>query len=84
MIACLKSFVSVMAHFLKERPLRNDAITLGREEIWITGIYWALTVMSMLGFGDITFASDLGRLFSIVVMIGVPASEERFVELYQE
>ncbi len=41
----------------------------GKEHSWITGIYWTLTVMSTLGFGDITFTSDLGRAFSIVVLL---------------
>src|SRR5690606_28373534 len=41
----------------------------GREFSWLTGLYWTLTVMSTLGFGDITFTSDLGRLFSIVVLM---------------
>jgi len=41
----------------------------GQEHSWITGFYWTLTVMSTLGFGDITFHSDLGRAFSIVVLI---------------
>ncbi|MFC5195907.1 potassium channel family protein [Bizionia hallyeonensis] len=41
----------------------------GQDHSWITGFYWTLTVMSTLGFGDITFASDLGRLFSIVVLL---------------
>ncbi|MHC5003332.1 MAG: potassium channel family protein [Planctomycetota bacterium] len=41
----------------------------GREFSWITGFYWTLTVMSTLGFGDITFESDLGRAFSIVVLL---------------
>ncbi len=36
---------------------------------WLTGVYWTLTVMSTLGFGDITFSSDIGRLFSIVVLL---------------
>ncbi len=36
---------------------------------WITGFYWTLTVMSTLGFGDITFESDIGRIFSIVVLM---------------
>ncbi len=36
---------------------------------WITGLYWTLTVMSTLGFGDITFQSDLGRIFSSVVLL---------------
>lgn len=36
---------------------------------WMTGFYWTLTVMSTLGFGDITFQSDLGRGFSIFVLV---------------
>jgi Trk K+ transport system NAD-binding subunit len=40
-----------------------------RKFSWITGLYWTLTVMSTLGFGDITFASDLGKVFSMVVLI---------------
>jgi Trk K+ transport system NAD-binding subunit len=41
----------------------------GQTHSWITGLYWTLTVMSTLGFGDITFTSDLGRFFSICVML---------------
>lgn len=40
-----------------------------RQESWVTGFYWTLTVMSTLGFGDITFESDLGRIFSSVVLM---------------
>jgi len=41
----------------------------GQHHSWLTGFYWALTVMSTLGFGDITFHSDLGRVFSIIVLM---------------
>ena len=41
----------------------------GQKYSWITGFYWTLTVMSTLGFGDITFHTDLGRLFSILVLL---------------
>jgi len=41
----------------------------GQSHSWMTGIYWTLTVMSTLGFGDITFHTDLGRVFSLVVLI---------------
>ncbi len=41
----------------------------GKEYSFITGIYWTLTVMTTLGFGDITFQTDLGRTFSIVVLL---------------
>jgi voltage-gated potassium channel len=40
-----------------------------KEFTWITGFYWTLTVMSTLGFGDITFASDLGKAFTMVVLM---------------
>ena len=41
----------------------------GEQHSWITGFYWTLVVMTTLGFGDITFSSDIGRLFSIVVLL---------------
>jgi voltage-gated potassium channel len=41
----------------------------GQQHSWITGFYWTLVVMTTLGFGDITFSSDVGRLFSIVVLL---------------
>jgi voltage-gated potassium channel len=41
----------------------------GRDYSWITGLYWTLVTMSTLGFGDITFESDLGRMFSVVVLL---------------
>lgn len=36
---------------------------------WLTGFYWTLTVMSTLGFGDITFSTDIGRVFSLIVLM---------------
>ncbi len=41
----------------------------GRYFSWVTGLYWTLTVMSTLGFGDITFESDIGRIFTIIVLL---------------
>ena len=44
----------------------------GKYYTWFTGVYWTMTVMTTLGFGDITFESDLGRVFStLVLMSGV-------------
>jgi voltage-gated potassium channel len=34
----------------------------GEQHSWVTGFYWTLVVMSTLGFGDITFTSDIGRV----------------------
>jgi voltage-gated potassium channel len=34
----------------------------------ISGFYWTLVTMSTLGFGDIVFVSDLGRIYSMIVL----------------
>jgi Trk K+ transport system NAD-binding subunit len=52
---------SITFHLLMQREGQNHS--------WVTGFYWTLTVMSTLGFGDITFESDAGRLFSILVLL---------------
>jgi voltage-gated potassium channel len=41
----------------------------GQQHSWITGFYWTLVVMTTLGFGDITFTSDVGRFFSLIVLV---------------
>ncbi len=60
-LAVVVTIFSVLFHYIMEYE--------GRDYSWITGLYWTLTVMSTLGFGDITFRSDLGMLFSIVVLL---------------
>lgn len=58
LVAMVIFIYSVLFHYLMEYE--------GRSYSWVTGFYWTLTVMSTLGFGDITFQSDLGRLFSLI------------------
>ncbi|MFK7917911.1 MAG: TrkA family potassium uptake protein [Ilumatobacter sp.] len=41
----------------------------GRSFSWATSVYWTMTTMTTLGFGDITFESDAGRVFSVIVLI---------------
>jgi voltage-gated potassium channel len=41
----------------------------GQDHSWLSGLYWTLVVMTTLGFGDITFHSDLGRMFSAYVLL---------------
>lgn len=60
-LALLILLYSILFHFIMEYE--------GQYHSWITGFYWTLTVMSTLGFGDITFTSDLGRTFSVLVLI---------------
>lgn len=60
-LVCFIAIYSVLFHYIMLRE--------GQEHTWLTGVYWTLTVMSTLGFGDITFHTDLGRLFSILVLV---------------
>jgi len=60
-LAALVAVYSILFHFIMAWE--------GRQHSWVTGFYWTLTVMSTLGFGDITFASDLGRIFSSIVLL---------------
>jgi len=61
LLAFVVTLFSVLFHVIMEHE--------GQQYSWVTGFYWTLTVMSTLGFGDITFTSDLGRLFSIFVLL---------------
>jgi len=61
LLTVIISLYSVLFHLLM--------LYEGREFSWVTGFYWALTVMSTLGFGDITFSTDLGLLFTLLVLI---------------
>ena len=61
LLVAMVAVYSVLFHYLMAWE--------GRQYSWITGVYWTLTVMSTLGFGDITFHSDVGLLFSIVVLL---------------
>jgi Trk K+ transport system NAD-binding subunit len=41
----------------------------GRDYSLIAGLYWTVTAMTTLGYGDITFNSDPGFLFSVIVTL---------------
>ena len=60
-LALIVGIYSVLFHFIM--------LFEEKEFTWITGFYWTLTVMSTLGFGDITFTSDLGKAFTMVVLM---------------
>jgi Trk K+ transport system NAD-binding subunit len=53
-------FTALFHHFMADE---------GRSFSLVSGLYWTFTVMTTLGFGDITFVEDGGRAFSVVVMI---------------
>lgn len=67
----LARFLAILAAIIIAYSVLFHFIMLheGQDHSWVTGFYWTLTVMSTLGFGDITFTSDLGRAFSILVLL---------------
>ncbi len=52
---------SLLFHLLMARE--------GQDHSWLTGFYWTIVAMSTIGFGDVTFVSDLGRMFSVIVIV---------------
>ncbi|MCX8069805.1 MAG: potassium channel family protein, partial [Thermodesulfovibrionales bacterium] len=41
----------------------------GKQFSWLTGLYWTLVTMTTLGFSDITFTSDVGRAFNVIILL---------------
>jgi voltage-gated potassium channel len=60
-LALIVALYSVLFHEIMDHE--------GQRFSWITAIYWTLVTMSTLGYGDIAFTSDLGRAFSVVVLL---------------
>ncbi len=52
---------TILFHLLQERE--------GNVHTWFTGLYWTLTTMTTLGYGDITFQTDIGRIFTVCVLL---------------
>lgn len=41
----------------------------GRDYSYVAGLYWTITAMTTLGYGDITFTTDSGHIFSMIVTL---------------
>lgn len=61
LLALVVALFSVLFHVLMARE--------GQQHEWFRGVYWTLTTMSTLGYGDIVFRSNLGQVFSMVVLV---------------
>ena len=61
LLVVMVALYSALFHVLMARE--------GQDHSWPTSVYWTLVTMSTLGFGDITFESDAGRVFSVVVLL---------------
>jgi Trk K+ transport system NAD-binding subunit len=61
LIVILFVVYAIVFHYIMEYEGQGDVS-------WLTGFYWTLVTMTTLGFGDIVFYTDLGRLFSMLVL----------------
>jgi hypothetical protein len=61
MLVAIIVIFSVAFHVLMARE--------GQDHSWLTGFYWTIVAMSTLGFGDVTFGSDVGRMFSVLGVV---------------
>jgi Trk K+ transport system NAD-binding subunit len=70
-VKLLARFVGVLALIIAVFTVIFHVLMIheGQEHSWVSGFYWTLVTMSTLGFGDITFQSDIGRFFSVVVIL---------------
>jgi voltage-gated potassium channel len=70
-VRLLFKFLALLAGLIAGYSLVFHWIMLaeGRDHHWWDGTYWTITTMTTLGFGDITFHSPLGRVFSVIVML---------------
>ncbi len=67
LIYCLFLLLLILLYAVLFRHLMLELE--GREFSFIAGVYWTLTVMTTLGFGDITFHTDLGYAFAALVTL---------------
>jgi voltage-gated potassium channel len=70
----LRALVRVLVAFLVAVAIFSigfDALMEmeGQEHSWWSSVYWTIVTMTTLGFGDITFETDLGRMYSVVVLL---------------
>jgi voltage-gated potassium channel len=62
------AFVLAVAFFAAGFQLIMTTVE-GRDFSWASAVYWTLVTMTTLGFGDIVFETDLGRMYSLVVLM---------------
>jgi voltage-gated potassium channel len=70
-IRSLMRFVAVLLFLMIAYSIIFHYVALyeGQHHSWLSGLYWTVVTMTTLGYGDIVFQSDLGRMFAAVVLL---------------
>lgn len=70
-VACIWHFIGMISDVMKgDSWLRkNGFIHLSTGERYVTSIYWTITTMMTVGYGEITPVTEIERLFNIIVML---------------
>ena len=63
LLIALTIIILVYASIFRELMLLE-----GRHYSFVTSIYWTMQTMATLGYGDIAIDSDIGRIFSMIVL----------------
>lgn len=60
LVVAIVAIYAVVFHLLMTRE--------GQTHSWLTGVYWTFQTMTTLGYGDVVFASDLGKMYTVLVL----------------
>lgn len=69
-ISCLWFYTAVLGDFeIDTWPVRLEVVDRSEAEMYVVSMYWVLTTIATVGYGDIVSETVLERWFAIVVMV---------------
>ena len=69
-VGCMWCFIAKAESYRPESWIRNAGLIDANDDtLYLTGIYWAFTTFSSVGYGDISASTDVERIFSMIWMI---------------
>lgn len=69
-VACLWVFFASFADELKGTWMDNDDIRgMNTDGRYLTSMYWTVTTITTVGYGDISASNNIERIFCIITMM---------------